>query len=286
MSTTHLPAGPEGLGIVLGADATPSEDGWLVRELVVPPGLDGPPGILQGGLAAGLAIPVAQAVDPHGAPVTGVDARLHAPTPLGRRLAARVRGAEAAARYEVEVRDDDRLLVSAEVELAGRDPASQAYDLLELAQVPLPRSRPQHVYPTCVVCGPEPTHPHGQRLHPAWHAPDQVVVPWVCDDALGDERGAVDVLMVSAVLDCPTVWASMEAIDAAGYEVALLAGYHLRFFHDAPVMAPLRTVARFDGLDGRKVSARGALVDEDGVVYALSSALHVAANDAPPVTAG
>ena len=281
--TTMLPAGPAGLGIELSADAAVAGDGWLERKLVVPGGLDGPPGVLQGGLAAGVPIAVARLGDPHGAPVTGVEARLHRPTPLGSTVTARVRATGEVARYEVELRADELLLVSAVVELAGRDPASHAFDLVELAEVPLPEPHPQHVYPTCVVCGPEPIHPHGQRLHPAWHAPDRVVVGWICDEQLGDERGVIDPLMVSAVLDCPTVWASLEALDEAGYGVALLGGYRLRFHQDAPVMTPLRTVARFDGLDGRKVTARGGLVDEDGVVYATSAALHVATNGVPQV---
>lgn len=279
--TTPLHAGPAALGIELGADVTVSDDGWLVRDLVAAPGLDGPPGILQGGLSAGLAIAVAQTADRFGAPVTAVDARLHAPTPLGRPLQARVRASDAAARYTVETRDGDRLLVSAEVELAGHDPAARVFDLVELASVPLPQPEPQEVFATCVICGAKPGHPHGQRLLPGWHAHDQVVTAWVCDDVLGDDRGRIGEVMVSAVLDCPTVWASIGAVRDSGNEVALLAGYHVRYFHDAPVMEPLRTVARFDGIDGRKVTARAALVDEDGVVYATSSALHIAAAGVP-----
>ena len=75
------PAGPEALGIELGADAT-VVDGWLVREFHAPHGLDGPPGVLQGGLAAGVTASIARAADRFGAPLTSVDARLHAPTPL------------------------------------------------------------------------------------------------------------------------------------------------------------------------------------------------------------
>lgn len=281
MSADRLPAGPPELGLELGADVTVSDDGWLVRELWAAPGLDGPPGILQGGLASGLAVAIARSVDRFGAPLTAVDARLHAPTPLGRRLQARVRATDVAARYEVETRDGDTLLVSAEVELAGHEVAARSYDLLELADVPLPEPRPQHAFPTCIVCGPEPTHPLGQRLHPGYHVDGSVVIPWVADEVLAGDDGAVDTLLVSAVLDCPTVWASMSHIGAEGYAGALLAGYHLRVFHDAPVMEPLRTVARMDDAQGRKIRARGALVDEDGITYAVASAFHVAVGEVP-----
>lgn len=276
MSSPILYAGPDVLGIELSADAR-IEDGWMVRELIAPPGLDGPPGVLQGGFSAGITMAIARAVDPFGAPVTSLEARLHAPTPLGRTLQARVRPSEdAAARYLVETRDGDRLLVSAEVELAGHEPAARAFDLLELATVPLPEAKPQHIFPACWVCGPEPNHPHGQRVHPRIHREGEVSQPWVADDVFGNDRSMTDPLVVAAVLDCPTVWASMHEVEALEMAGPLLAGYHLSFYRDAPVMEPLRTVARFDRADGRKLHARSALVDEDGVTYAVAAALQVA----------
>jgi len=280
MTTSQL-AGPPALGFELGADATVSDDGWLVRDLLAPPGLDGPPGILQGGLSVGLAIAIARTADRFGAPLTAVDAHLYAPTPLGKPLHARVRASAGAARYEVETRDDDTLLVAAAVELAGHDPAPQAADLLELATVPIPPARPQEAFPTCWVCGPRPAHPLGQRLHPRPRGEGVVVTPWVADELLGDERGVIDPLVVSAVLDCPTVWAAIHHVHALGHTGALLAGYHLRLFHDARVMEPLRTVARLDDVDGRKIRARSALVDEDGVTYAVASAFHLSVPSVP-----
>jgi hypothetical protein len=278
---TTLPAGPPALGFELSADAQRSSDGWLTRELVVPLGLDGPPGILQGGLAAGITGAVARAGDRFGAPWTAIDARLHAPTPLGCSLAARVRPTVAAARYDVELRDGDTLLVSAEVELAGHDPSPRAFDLLELATVPVPPPEPQDAFPTCWVCGSAPVHPHAQRLHPRHVGHDAISIPWVADEVLGDGDGVIDPLVVSAVLDCPTVWASIEHVRSLGHTGALLAGYHLRVFSDARVMEPLRTVARLDDADGRKVRARGGLVDEDGVLYAVASAFHVSVAAVP-----
>ncbi len=278
--TSMLPLGPPDLQIALGTDASVSSDGWLVRELLLPSWLDGPPGILQGGLAAGLLVGIARSADRFGAPLTALDARLHAPTPLGRTLQADVRAGDAAATYDVRTRDGDRVLVSGTVELAGHDPAPRAYDLLELARVPLPAPQPQDAYPTCWVCGPEPRHGTGLRLHPAYRGGD-VVTPFVADDVLGDDRGVIDPLVVSAVLDCPTAWASMAAVHDRGDQGALLAGYHLRFFRDAPVMEPLRTVARMDDVDGRKVRARSALVDEDGVTYAVAAALQVSVPTIP-----
>jgi hypothetical protein len=280
MPTPIALAGPPALGFEIGDELVADADGWFVRDLYAPPGLDGPAGILQGGFAAGIALAGARGVDRFGAPITSVHARLHAPTPLGRRLELRARATEQAASYEVETRDGEQLLVSAEVELAGHEPAPRAFDLLELAEVDLPPPSAQTAFPRCFVCGSDPKHPAAQRLLPRWHAPGTVVVPWVCDDDLGPD-GTVDPLVVSAVLDCPTVWAAWDAISDRGDAGALLARYQLTIFRDAPVMEPLRTVARLDEADGRKLHARGALLDEDGGVYAMSSALHISVPQVP-----
>lgn len=280
MSTT-ITAGPAALGLRLGADVSVGE-GWAERALVVPEGLDGPPGILQGGLAAGVTAPVARVADTFGAPLTSVEARLHAPTPLASTVRTRVHRAEGVGRYQVELVHDGCLLVSAEVEYAGHDPAPLGLDLLELATVPFPDAVPQQEYPSCFVCGPSPSHPCGLRLHPRPGPAHTIVQPWVAEEVLaGSAVGVVDPVMVAAVLDCPTVWAGMEQLRAAGYLGALLAGFRLQFYRDVPTAEPLRIVARCDGLDGRKLRARAAVVDEDHTVYALASALHIAVTDLP-----
>ena len=268
------------MGLELGADAAVDDEGWLVRELRAAPGLDGPPGILQGGLAAGVGGAIARQVDRFGAPMTGLRARLHAPTPLGVAVQARVRAGEGPANYLFETRADGRLLTSGEVELAGHDPAPFGLDLLELATVPLPAPRPQHAYPTCFVCGPEPTHRLGLRMHPRPGPAGTIVAPWIPAEELGADQ-AVDPVIVAAVLDCPTVWSAIEPIRAQGSVGALLAGFEVAHYHDVPVTEPVRVVASFDAIDGRKVRARAAVVDEDGTCYALASALHIAVERIP-----
>ncbi len=278
-----MPVGPEVTGIELGVDLGVSDDGWLERRMWVPAGLDGPPDVLQGGLAAGVCTEIARAADRHGAPLTSLDARLHAPTPQERELTARVRATDGVARYEVQTVDGDELLVSAVVELAGHDPVPQVHDLAELATVPLPEPQPDESFPTCVICGPHPRHPLGQHLYPGYLGDDRVVTGWVADEAVSRDGERIHDLIVAAALDCPTLWSTMPHLRAAGYDLGLLAQYQLRVFTPPPVMEPLRTVARMDAADGRKLRARGALVDEDGVVYAAASALHIAAR-APAAT--
>jgi hypothetical protein len=287
--TTWLDVGPPALGIAMGADAD-LDRGWLVRPIRVGPGLDGPPGILQGGLAATLATAAARAADPHGAPLTSVSARLHAPTPLERDLTIALRPADGVARHDVELRDADQLLVSATVELTGRDPAPAVPDLVELATGALPPQELQHTYPTCFVCGPDSPHPHALRCTFGYVRRDAVALPWLVEEALaaptvpragGEVEQHVDPIVVGAALDCPGVWAATPALGDAGFAGCLLAGMEVRWYRDAPTYEPLRLVARHDELDGRKVRVRTALADEDGAVFAVASALHIAVHEVP-----
>lgn len=283
--TTWMPAGPPALGMEVGADADVT-DGWLVRSFRAAPGLDGPRGILQGGLASTVPVVAARLGDRFGAPLTRVDSRLHAPTPLGRDLQLALRpGSGGVAHHEVQLRDGDQLLVSGEVELAGHDPAPQVADLAELAHVPLPPQEPVDLYPDCWVCGASATHPHAQRCTVGRHG-EAVVVPWLAEvDLATDPDGLlVDPLVIGAVLDCPGVWTAIPALTADGWAGCLLAGYHLRVFADAVALEPSRLVARLDGIDGRKVRVRSALVDEEGVVQAMASAVHVAVREVPSLT--
>ncbi|MEX1162200.1 MAG: hotdog fold domain-containing protein [Nitriliruptor sp.] len=288
--TTWIPAGPPALGAAVGADATP-EGGWLVRPFRAGPGLDGPPGILQGGLAATLPSVVARLSDPFGAPLTSVTARLHAPTPLERELRFALRPADGVARHEVQLRDGDQLLVSATVELAGRDRAPAVPDLVELALGELPPQQHQRTYPRCFVCGPDSPHPHALRCTYGHVRDDAVALPWLAEEDLAtapDPRrrhdegpGTIDPVVVGAALDCPGVWAATPALTGAGYAGCLLAGMEVRWYRDAPAYEPLRLVARHDELDGRKVRVRTALIDEDGLVHAVASALHIAVAEVP-----
>lgn len=275
--TTSIPAGPASLDLRLGADAD-VVDGVVRRRLTTPAHLHGPTGVLQGGLAAGILAEAATLADRIGAPLTSIDARLRRPTPLGAELAIEVRQT-AAARFEVRTLAEADELVTGTVEFAGHDPIPRVADLVELGSVPIPDPVAQDRFPDCWVCG--PGNPDGLHLLPAWHAPDMVSIPWIPDDALAGDRGYLHPLVVAAVLDCPTVWAARAAWEDAGFAGALLAGYHVGMFADAPVGEPLRVVARLDAVDGRKIRARAALVDEDGIVYAVASAFHLGVGELP-----
>lgn len=280
MTTRWIPAGPSGLGLELGRDAETIDDGWLVRPFRANAGLNGRAGALQGGFGAGLALAAAREADQFGAPATRLDATFRAPVGVGRELAVRARPADGPAHHEVQAHEGDQLLVEAEVELAGHDPVARVHDLVELATVPLPTPESQEVRPTCWVCGPRPVHPLGQRLLPGWHDDESVVSPWVAGDELAVD-GVVDPVVVTAMLACPAAWATFRHVRERGHALAVLGTYHVRYFRDVPVMEPLRLVARDDGAQGRRLHARTALVDEDEIVYAMSSAILVSVPEVP-----
>lgn len=275
------PLGPVGLGLRVGRAV--EQDGWSWVALHAPFGLDGPPGVLQGGLAAGLAIDLARSLDRFGAPLHAVSARLEAPTLLGVPFAARIRPGAATGWHDVETWQRGHLLMRATVELTGNDPLNTLADLVALADGPPPPSTPDPLYPTCFVCGMAATHPLALRTPPAFVAPDRLSVPWIPDERLADPAASDEVaaLIVSAALDCPSAWATVAAAQVQGYDAVLLGSMRLQVAGAVDVMDPVRVTALMDAVDGRKLRARSAIVDTDGRALAVLDALHVAVRALP-----
>jgi len=276
-----VPLGPSGLGIVQHGPVRPGPDGSVEMTVVAGVGLDGPPGVLQGGLASTIALAAARRVDGFGAPLTALDARLHAPTPLGRPLTVRVAGGSAPATYDVTLHHGARLLVASSVELAGVDAPTHVADLVALADEALAPPRDNDLFPTCFGCGGAATHPLALHLAPRGHSATHMSVPWVADERVGDAEGAIDDAVVAAALDCMSAWAAMPAAREAGHAAVVLGRFHLRVLRPAPVLDPLRVVARGDGRDGRKLRARAGLIDDEGGLLAFASALHIAVSTLP-----
>ena len=277
------PLGPEGLGLRVGP-AVPESDGPGVwRALSAPAGLDGPPGVLQGGLATGLAIDLARDLDPHGAPLHALSARLAAPTMLGVPFAARVAPGDVAGWYEVETWQQGRRLVTATVELTGADPLMGLADLVTLAEGPSPDPDPDPLYPSCFVCGLGNPHPLALRTPPAFVAPDRLSVPWVPDERLADpSRGdRVASLVVAAALDCPAAWSTVPHARGDGYAAVLLGSMRMQVAADVELLDPVRVTALMDGADGRKLRGRSAVVDSDGRPLAVFDGLNIAVEALP-----
>ena len=132
------PVGPPVLG--LRASAPLAADGAVWWAVHVPGDLDGPPGVLQGGLVAALHLALAREVDPFGAPLHQLEVRLEAPTPLGATVLARARPLDTGV-HEVELHAGGRRLTRGEVDLTGADPLAAA-DLVALAEAASERVHP------------------------------------------------------------------------------------------------------------------------------------------------
>jgi hypothetical protein len=276
------PVGPAALGLAVSEPGT--ADGWVWWALDVPNGLDGPPGVLQGGLVTGLTVALARRVDPFGAPLHAVTARLEAPTLIGSRVVARARPTEETAVHEVEWWSDARRLVHARVELTGADGLHAAGDLVALADVPLPEPRSDQLYSTCFVCGVGATHPAALHTYPAWVTRDSLSIPWVPEELVAtDGTTHVDPMVVAGALDCPSAWAAIDAVRAQGYAGVMLGTMRLRVAAAVEIGDPVRITARLDALDGRRARARSAIVDSDGRVLAMVEATHVAVHGLPDV---
>jgi len=273
------PLGPPVLGLRVSAPR--AADGAVWWALDVPPDLDGPPGVLQGGLVAALPLLLAREVDPFGAPLHHLEVRLAAPTPLGARLHARARALGTGA-HEVELRHGDRLLARGEVDLTGADPLA-ASDLVAMADGPLPVPSPSREYPTCVGCGPDATHAAALHAYPGWVTDEAVLLGWVPDPRLADPArpDAIDVAAVTAVLDCAGAWAAFRPARAAGAAAVLLGTYRFRAAAPVEPLDPVRVAARLDALEGRRARVRSAVVDTDGRVLALADATHVTVTALP-----
>ena len=279
------PLGPVGLGLQVGP-AVPDADGIGVwRALAAPAGLDGPPGVLQGGLAAGLAVDLARDQDPFGAPLHALSARLDAPTLLGVPIAVHVRPGDAPGWHDVETWQRGRRRMRATVELTGTDPLGALPELVALADGPPPPARPDPLYPTCFVCGTEATHPLALRTPPAFVGLDRLSVPWIPDERLAGpaRQGSVATLVVAAALDCPSAWATLGHVRAEGYSAVLLGSLRLQVARDVEVLDPVRVTAIMDGADGRKLRARSAVIDSDGTPLAVFDALHLAVEELPRI---
>lgn len=259
--------------------------------------LCGPPGVVQGGLAAALLAGTATAAT--GATVTRVAARLHHPTPTATPLAVTLwpasiddaadlgvdssSGIWAGAVTPADEQDDgEATLVRGHVLVDGRpgDPDDHD-DLVAIAmRDPLPRPQAVPAAPDCVVCGAR--NDRGLHLFPGWFSDGAVVEAWEGDGEVAGPGGMfVRPEVVAAVLDCPTVWATRDHCRANGFGGALLGGFDVTWYSRLPVGESVRIAAVLDHADGRKMSARAAVVGADGLVYAVASALQIGVTTMP-----
>lgn len=266
----------------MGADADVTREG-LARPLVVDPRLQETAGELHHGLAAGTLVRLAMLSDRFGAPPTAVDTQFLDTIPLGAGLIATIRDV-AAAHTDVSLVAEGRRVVDGGVELGGYDVVARVADLEHLATTRLTEPQVGHLH--CWVCGSQ--RPDGLELQPRPTRDGTLSIPWIPEDdsqavVVVDRAGSlptrrsrradtaptVDPAVVVAALTCPARWSTAQALGWVGARAARLTHLHVRFFRALEIFQPVRVVARHD--PGPSVRARSAIVDEEGLVYAVAS---------------
>ena len=230
--------------------------------MFIDPRFCGPPGIANGGFACGsLAALLGGAAE-----VT-----LRRPLPLGRALPVREDG------DGVLVVPDDGGPPLAEARRSAVEP--------EPAVPPVPADLVRAVagraayyadpaFPGCVVCGPDRAPGDGLRIFPG-PLPDRSAwaAPWIPDTSVAATDGRVRPEVVWAALDCPSGLAAGEAAGLTGDTSALLGRMSARLLARPRPGEECRVVAWPVARDGRKLTARSALLAPDGGAMATARTL-------------
>lgn len=275
-------------------------DGELM--LTFPPRFAGPPGTVNGGLAAGaLACAGLRTVHHEGtdAAVTRVVIRLQRPVPLATVLHAKVDYLDHG--LSVALRQGDDALATATVDVArlpaaprpGDDlpisvPSDRAAEVDLMAETDDPGRPPfheetgDHPIPGCFSCG--PGNPQGLQIFPRFAGHGQTWASWQPDPAFADPHagGALASTVIASALDCSSgICLPLEdqrellRLD----QFFLLGSLEVRFLRMAPidVRGGYKVVARSRGRDGRKFYGLSALCDAAGTVYATADAIWIVA---------
>ena len=163
----------------------------MTETIMIAHAFNGPPDSGQGGYTAGLLANVLGSSD--------VEVTLRKPPPLGTPMTVQREG------DAVHLLDGDTLVAEAlrsNVETTLPDPVSFAD--AEIAARGFPGFK-EHIFPTCLVCGPDRPDGDGLRLFAGPVAGrDLWATPWITSSALAADDGNVRREFVWAALDCPS----------------------------------------------------------------------------------
>ena len=270
---------------------TPSADGWRAS---FEPHFNGPPSVVNGGVAAGsLACPALALAQDEGVrrPVLlRINARLRRPVPVATDLlAVAAPGAEGA--IDVTVQNGAEALVVGTMRVAdtGRPPepgdALQpvpdhlAASLAVMSRIALEEPgalavrHEDHPFPRCYSCG--PMNPRGLRIFPRTTATNAVSASWQPAAGHAEASGAIPSATVAAALDCSNAMAlslAHEEMDGMRALEPLLASFDMHVLKVPPAGRPdaYRVVGLAAGADGRRKFSVSALFDAAGEPYAVA----------------
>jgi hypothetical protein len=131
--------------------------------------------------------------------------------------------------------------------------------------------RRSHLFPTCFCCGTNRSEGDGLRIFPGRiHGTHLVAAPWVPAADLAGDTGTVAPEYLGAAVDCPGLWALIEASPTDCPEQVVTA--NLRLSIRKPVEPGERYVVVAWPLPetGRRILAGAAILDEHGEPHVLA----------------
>jgi hypothetical protein len=133
-----------------------------------------------------------------------------------------------------------------------------------------------HRFPTCFVCGTQRPRGDGMRIF-AGPIPERQIVaaPWVPDASLDGGDGKVRPEFMSAALDCPGYYATMQPDQANSERMMLLGELTVHLDRLVHVGESCTVVGWTLGAEGRKHEAGTAIFDEDGELCGRALAMWI-----------
>lgn len=215
----------------------------------------GPPFAVNGGYAAGL---LAERLG-----VRGAHVQLRAPVPLNVPIEITVDEPEATISHHGHT-----LVSAAPASLLDR--SHPAVDFVTASIAAGTTDPSEHPFPGCFVCGPHRSQADGMHLFPGKVDNGVVAVSWRPAPWQADPTGTLPIRMVTAALDCPSVFPFMQPGGAA-----LLASLTFDITRLPTVGEHLVVTGWNRGTEGRKLFAGSSIATADGEPLARADALWI-----------
>lgn len=226
-----------------------------VTATTIPDRFAGPPFAVNGGYAAGLASEHLGARRAH--------VQLLAPVPLDTMVEIAVDETEAIIR-----REGRTLLTASPASLLDR--SHPPVDFVTAALAAGGADRENHPFPGCFVCGPDRSQTDGMHILPGKVRPGLVASSWRPAPWQADPTGTVPLRMVTAALDCPSIFPFMQPGGAA-----LLASMTFDVRRLPRVSEHLVVTGWSRGAEGRKMFGASAIATADGEPVARANTLWI-----------
>jgi hypothetical protein len=129
----------------------------------------------------------------------------------------------------------------------------------------------EHPYPSCFTCGTERSEGEGLRIFPGPVGTEAIVAgPWTPHPNQADSDGTVPLEYVWAAVDCPSIWAVMEAAPEESPDHVVTGRLAVRFEEPIRETEPHVVMAWPLERQSNTWPAAAAIIDADGRVKAVA----------------